>query len=88
MAALGTGPLGGGTFTPDGRYVAFVSEADNLIPRDTNHISDVFVRDMTAETTVLAMCGGLMGLAAVAIALIGAGAWVVRRAQAPIAITE
>jgi Tol biopolymer transport system component len=29
----------------DGRYVAFSSDADNLIAGDTNHFADVFVRD-------------------------------------------
>src|ERR1019366_385983 len=31
--------------TPDGRYVAFVSEASNLVLGDTNGIADVFVCD-------------------------------------------
>jgi trimeric autotransporter adhesin len=29
----------------NGRYVAFVSDADNLVPGDTNQLDDVFVRD-------------------------------------------
>jgi Tol biopolymer transport system component len=29
----------------DGRYVAFTSRASNLVPADTNGVSDVFVRD-------------------------------------------
>jgi trimeric autotransporter adhesin len=29
----------------NGRYVAFVSDADNLVPGDTNQFPDVFVRD-------------------------------------------
>ena len=37
----------------DGRYVAFTSFADNLVPGDTNKVSDVFVRDLQAGTTVL-----------------------------------
>ena len=37
----------------DGRYVAFTSSADNLVPGDTNKAADVFVRDLQAETTVL-----------------------------------
>ena len=37
--------------TPDGRYVAFVSEANNLVPNDTNGIPDVFVRDLQAGST-------------------------------------
>jgi Tol biopolymer transport system component len=38
----------------DGRYVAFVSDADNLVPGDTNWNPDVFVRDRLMGTTVLA----------------------------------
>jgi Tol biopolymer transport system component len=34
----------------DGRYVAFASIADNLVPNDTNFASDVFVRDRKART--------------------------------------
>lgn len=33
--------------TPDARYVAFVSDATNLVPGDTNGKPDVFVRDNT-----------------------------------------
>jgi hypothetical protein len=31
----------------DGRYVAFSSDADNLVPSDTNNHADVFVKDTT-----------------------------------------
>ena len=43
--------------TPDGRYVAFVSAATNLIAGDTNGIPDVFVRDLQAGTTALVSIG-------------------------------
>ena len=43
--------------TPDGRHVAFISSASNLIAGDTNGISDVFVRDLVGGTTVLASVG-------------------------------
>ena len=33
-----------------GRYVAFESQADNLVPGDTNSAMDVFVKDMTTGT--------------------------------------
>jgi Tol biopolymer transport system component len=36
----------------DGRYVAFVSLATNLVPGDTNRVREVFVRDRTAHTTI------------------------------------
>ena len=38
----------------DGRTVSFASEATNLVVGDTNTISDVFVRDLQAATTVRA----------------------------------
>ena len=45
--------------TPDGRYVVFVSAADDLVANDTNQIPDVFVRDLQTGTTVLASAGAL-----------------------------
>lgn len=36
----------------DGRYVAFVSRADNLVPNDTNGVDDIFVRDTQMGTTI------------------------------------
>jgi Tol biopolymer transport system component len=49
--------------TPDGRCVAFVSAASNLVPGDANGIPDVFVRDLQARATTLvsvgAMCANL-----------------------------
>jgi Tol biopolymer transport system component len=38
----------------DGRYVAYSSEATNLVPGDTNGMWDIFVRDRQASTTVRA----------------------------------
>ena len=43
--------------TPDGRYVAFVSAATNLVAGDTNGIADVFVRDLVNGTTRLVSTG-------------------------------
>jgi hypothetical protein len=40
-----------GAITPDGRYVAYWSWADNLVTGDTNTKADVFVRDLQAGTT-------------------------------------
>jgi tricorn protease-like protein len=37
--------------SPHGRYVAFTSDASNLVPGDTNQQSDVFVRDRRTGTT-------------------------------------
>jgi Tol biopolymer transport system component len=39
------------SISADGRYVAFDSDATNLVPEDTNGASDVFVRDRLAGTT-------------------------------------
>ena len=38
----------------NGRYVAFESDAANLVPGDTNDCSDVFVRDTLLGTTIRA----------------------------------
>jgi Tol biopolymer transport system component len=43
--------------TPDGRYVAFVSAANNLVAGDTNGIADVFVRDLVSGATRLVSAG-------------------------------
>jgi hypothetical protein len=40
-----------GSISADGRYVAFESEAGDLVPGDTNNLSDVFVRDIETGTT-------------------------------------
>jgi Tol biopolymer transport system component len=37
----------------DGRFVVFTSKASNLVPDDTNRVSDVFVRDLWLGTTLL-----------------------------------
>ncbi|MFB4308557.1 TolB family protein [Actinomadura sp. GTD37] len=45
------GQSGEPSVSADGRYVAFTSEASNVVPDDTNEASDVFVRDRRAKTT-------------------------------------
>jgi hypothetical protein len=55
---IADGDANGGSFTPsisaDGRFVAFVSLAENLVGTDdTNGFADVFVRDLDAGTTRL-----------------------------------
>jgi Tol biopolymer transport system component len=45
------GTSAGMDISGDGRFVAFVSFATNLVPGDTNDQSDVFVRDRVAGTT-------------------------------------
>ena len=39
------------SISSDGRYVAFVSDATNLVADDTNNKSDIFVRDRVNATT-------------------------------------
>lgn len=41
----------GSALSADGRYVAFSSDATNLVPGDTNNAGDVFVRDRRTGTT-------------------------------------
>jgi len=53
----GSGASRDPAMTPDGRYVAFVSAATDLVPGDTNGIPDVFVRDLQAQTTTLVSVG-------------------------------
>jgi Tol biopolymer transport system component len=43
----------GCSISADGRYVAFTSQASNLVPGDTNGMSDVFVHDRETGTTEL-----------------------------------
>jgi len=47
------------SISADGRYVAFVSIASNLVPNDTNGLSDIFVRDRTLHTTTRVSTGAL-----------------------------
>ena len=57
----GAQAIGGYSLCPsisvDGRYVAFMSNATNLVPNDTNGTTDVFVRDTQAGTTIRASVG-------------------------------
>jgi VCBS repeat-containing protein len=41
------------TISPDGRYITFSSAAGNLVPGDTNGVSDTFVYDRVAGTFTL-----------------------------------
>jgi hypothetical protein len=52
--AHGNGSSGGywgGSISADGRFVVFESTATNLVPNDTNSVSDVFIRDRSKGTT-------------------------------------
>jgi archaellum component FlaF (FlaF/FlaG flagellin family) len=41
------------SLSADGRFVAFSSDANNLVPGDTNNSRDIFVRDLSTNTTTL-----------------------------------
>lgn len=69
QASDGTQPIGAGnprgitsvSFEPsisaDGRFIAFASEASNLVPGDTNLRADAFVHDLRTGETFLASPG-------------------------------
>jgi Ca2+-binding RTX toxin-like protein len=40
------------SISADGRFVAFLSNASNLVPGDTNNANEIFVRDTLTNTTV------------------------------------
>jgi len=64
----------------DGRYVAFSSDADNLVPNDTNRLTDVFLRDNIGQTLSLAsvsLTGGPANGASTAPSISGDGRYVV-----------
>ena len=42
---------GGSSISGDGRFVTFRSDAGNLVPGDTNNSPDIFVRDLSTNTT-------------------------------------
>ena len=48
----GNGDSGFSSISADGRFVAFSSEASNLVPGDTNNKEDIFVRDLSTNTTI------------------------------------
>lgn len=47
----GNGLSASPSISADGRYIAFVSAASNLVSGDSNAVNDVFVRDSVAGTT-------------------------------------
>ena len=53
---------GGPAVTPDGRYVAFESQASDLVDNDTGPFGDVFVRDRETESVAAPLGpGGTLG---------------------------
>jgi Tol biopolymer transport system component len=77
------GASGAMDISANGRYVAFGSDASNLVPGDTNQQPDVFVRDRRAGTTERASVGsggaqgnGPAGAGFSSVAIDGAGRYV------------
>jgi Tol biopolymer transport system component len=62
QAKAGGDPFGGSSavgISADGRYVAFTSDAPNLVAHDTNGAADVFVHDRaTGRTTRISVSSG------------------------------
>jgi len=58
----GNGGSSGTEISPDGRYITFNSFASNLVPEDTNGVSDIFVHDrVKGNTTRVRENGGFVG---------------------------
>ena len=51
--SVGFNLLFSGSVSTDGRYIAFASDAANLVRNDTNNYRDVFVRDLALGTNIL-----------------------------------
>lgn len=47
----GDGASADASISSDGRWVAFTSDATNLVPNDTNEVADVFLRDRLTKQT-------------------------------------
>ena len=63
ISSNGTEATGGGSRNPamsaDGRYIAFESDATNLVNADTNGVTDIFLHDRTSgDTTRLSVDNG------------------------------
>ena len=46
------------SISADGRFLAFQSSASNLVPGDTNNKDDIFVRDLSTNTTTRVSVAG------------------------------
>ena len=53
VTGAGRSWLASRSLSADGRFVVFVSEAEDLVPNDDNGVADVFVRDLETGATVL-----------------------------------
>jgi Tol biopolymer transport system component len=51
--ASGDGNSHAGAISPDGRFVVFSSDSSNLVPNDSNGVSDIFMRDRASGIITL-----------------------------------
>ena len=58
-----TGESAGPSISADGRYVAFISFAESLVPGDANHAADVFLHDRQQDTLTRITAGNDASLA-------------------------
>ena len=58
LGSEGNGDSSRPALSGDGQLVAFISEATNLVSADTNNMADVFVHDLSTQTTTLASVDG------------------------------
>lgn len=58
VTGAGSSGLGRMSVSADGRYVAFVSDAVDLVLNDSNGLPDVFVRDLVSQETFLVSVNG------------------------------
>jgi Tol biopolymer transport system component len=60
--SAGDGPSLFPSVSQDGRYVAFRSEATNIVPEDTDTVRDIYVRDrQTGQVTLASRASGAAG---------------------------
>jgi hypothetical protein len=60
MAGTGSGNnfSDSASITFDGRFIIFRSDASDIVPNDNNNRSDIFIRDLVAQTTQLVSVNG------------------------------
>ncbi len=49
---LANGSSGNPDISSNGRWISFSSDADNLVPRDTNNVTDIFIYDTNTGRTI------------------------------------
>ena len=57
----GSSSFYGASISADARYVVFESDASNLVPADTNAVTDIFVRDRLGGPSFTSVCDAGVG---------------------------